>query len=202
MALRFPRPGAVALARRACAALVVWHLACTPAASQTQPAASQTQAAARPAPCATPAHRQFDFWVGRWDVFRTANNELVAHSLIEQVYGGCGIRENWMPHRGAGGGSLNSYLPDQNMWRQTWIDGMNSYAVFEGGMRENAMVLQGVWRGAEGPGSEPLVRIRWTRSEEGFVRQFGEISRDEGNSWSPFFDLTYRPSGRRAPATN
>ena len=164
------------------------------AATETPAAGAQAQPGQPPEVCVTPQHRQFDFWVGRWDVYRTSNGELVAHSLVERRYGGCAIRENWMPHRGRGGGSLNSYLPDRDIWRQTWVDGMNAYAVFEGGMRDGAMVLQGVWRGAEGPGTEPLVRIRWTRSEDGHVRQFGEISRDQGTSWSPFFDLTYRPS--------
>ena len=63
--------------------------------------------AAPPAPpppaCAAPEHRQFDFWVGRWDVYPTGTERLVAHSLIERLYGDCVIRESWMPLRGGGG---------------------------------------------------------------------------------------------------
>jgi len=168
-----------------------------PAIAQSPPPAPP----ARPPACTSVEHRQFDFWVGRWDVHRTANGQLVARSLIERLYGGCAIRENWMPLEGEGGGSLNAYLPGQDMWRQTWVDSMNSWAVFEGGLADGAMRLQGVWPGAAGPGSEPLVRISWTREEAGAVRQFGEISHDEGGSWFPFFDLTYRPSaGEEAEA--
>ena len=52
---------------------------------------------AAPPACAGPEHRQFDFWVGHWDVYPTGKRKLVAHSLIEKLYAGCAIRENWMP---------------------------------------------------------------------------------------------------------
>jgi len=49
-------------------------------------------------PCARAEYRQFDFWIGSWDVYPTdGSSQLVAHSLIESVYNGCGLRENWMP---------------------------------------------------------------------------------------------------------
>ncbi len=74
-------------------------------------ATGMAQAPAKPAtsPCADPEYHQFDFWAGRWDVYDPAG-KLIAHSLIEPVYG-CGIRENWMPIGKAGGGSLSIYVP-------------------------------------------------------------------------------------------
>src|SRR5688572_25628693 len=81
--------------------------------------------APQPAPCATPEHRQFDFWVGRWDVYRSDTNQLVARSLIENLYNGCAIRENWMPTGGAGGGSLNSYRTAERRWRQIYTSSGN-----------------------------------------------------------------------------
>jgi hypothetical protein len=147
-----------------------------------------------PPVCSGAEHRQFDFWLGSWDVSRTGQSDVIAQSLIEKLYAGCAIRENWMPKRGGGGGSLNSYLPDRKMWRQTWVDSSNSYAVFEGGLRDGAMILTGKWKNALGSGTDPLVRIHWTREANGSVRQRGETSDDEGASWKPFFDLTYRPA--------
>ena len=175
-------------------------------AAAAGPAAAQTSTSSTPAPapqgppppaCNSPEHRQFDFWVGRWDVYRTGTDTLVAHSLIESLYGGCAIRENWMPLRGSGGGSLNSWLPRQGVWRQAWVDSANSWAIFEGGIEDGAMVISGVWPGAAGPGSEPLVRIRYSREDGGAVRQAGQISTDGGQTWAPSFDLTYRPSAAR-----
>lgn len=165
-------------------ALLAACLAATPAAAQNAPP---------PPACTGPEHRQFDFWVGGWDVSRTGQSEVIAQSLIEKLYSGCAIRENWMPKRGGGGGSLNSYLPDQKIWRQTWVDSNNSYAVFEGGLNDGEMVLAGKWKNALGAGTDPLVRIHWTPQADGSVRQRGQTSTDDGASWKPFFDLTYRP---------
>ncbi len=161
------------------------------AAQTASPSAAPTQP---PAGCTSSGHRQFDFWLGRWDVYRTGTENLVAHSLIESLYGGCAIRENWMPLQGAGGGSLNAWLPQQGVWRQAWVDSSNSWAIFEGGIDQGAMVISGVWPGAAGPGSEPLVRISYSREEGGAVRQAGQMSTDGGQTWVPSFDLTYRPS--------
>src|SRR5690348_9783130 len=81
---------------------------------------------AQPAPttCASPESKQFDFWVGKWNVAASAKPDVkVAESLIEKLYGGCAVRENWMPLKGNAGGSLNAYLPATGKWRQTWVDG-------------------------------------------------------------------------------
>jgi hypothetical protein len=144
-----------------------------------------TQAAAAAAPCSAPEYHQFDFWAGRWDVYNP-KRQLVAHSLIERVYG-CGIRENWMPLTKPGGGSLSIYVPDQKRWEQFWIDSSGSRAFFTGGWNGSAMVITGKWGG-------PLVRMSYSRNSDGSVRQFGEQSTDDGKSWTPSFDFTYRPA--------
>jgi hypothetical protein len=76
------------------------------------------------APCSEAGYHQLDFWIGRWDVY-DPKGALVAHSLIEPVYG-CGIRENWMPLGKQGGGSLSIYVPQARHWEQFWIDSSGS----------------------------------------------------------------------------
>src|ERR1700742_1364321 len=94
-------------------ALLVAAPACWPKPADAAPASH----------CASAEYRQFDFWVGTWDVYPTGGSELVAHSLIESVYNGCGVRENWMPLKAENsGGSLNIYVAAEKLWRQTWID--------------------------------------------------------------------------------
>lgn len=146
------------------------------------------QASSARAACAAPEYHQLDFWTGRWDVYNKAG-QLVAHSLIERVYD-CGIRENWMPIGKAGGGSLSIYVPDQRHWEQFWIDSSGSRAFFTGAWNGSAMVITGKWAG-------PLVRMSYSKNADGSVRQSGEQSTDEGKSWSPSFEFTYRhaPSG-------
>jgi hypothetical protein len=147
-----------------------------------------------PSGCRMPEHRQFDFWVGRWDVYPTRKDKLVGHSVIENLYGGCVIRENWMPLSGTEGGSLNTYDPEDRRWHQVWMDAANGHVSFDGVYAGGKMMLTGSWRGARRPGQEGLVRMTYSRLDGGAVRQSGEISTDNGASWKPFFDFTYRPS--------
>jgi hypothetical protein len=143
--------------------------------------------------CKLPEHRQFDFWVGRWDVFPTGQDRLVARSLIENLYGGCVIRENWMPLSGTEGGSLSTYDPEDKRWHQVWMDAANGRVLFDGYFADGKMVLTGNWRGAQKPGQDALVRMTYSRLAGGAVRQSGEISINKGASWKPFFDFTYKP---------
>jgi hypothetical protein len=151
-------------------------------ASTTQQ--TPTAPTATAAPCADPAYHQLDFWVGHWDVYPTGKDKLVAHSLIESVYG-CGIRENWMPLNNQPGGSLSVYVPAEKHWEQFWIDSQGSRAFFTGGWDGKAMVITGRWGG-------PLVRMSYSKNEDGSVRQHGEQSTDGGKTWAPSFDFTYR----------
>jgi hypothetical protein len=168
------------------------------AAALTLSTASLAQAPPPPA-CTAPEHRQFDFWVGYWDVYPTGKDKLVAHSLIEKLYAGCTIRENWMPLNGNNGGSLNMYEPATGKWHQTWQDSQNGRVEFDGGIIDGKMVLVGNWKGANGPGKDALTRMTYTHNPDGSVRQFGEQSTDSGNSWSPSFDFTYRKSASTPP---
>ncbi|WGM38465.1 hypothetical protein [Caulobacter sp. NIBR1757] len=151
-------------------------IAATPALAQTAPAQ---------APCQEPERRQFDFWVGEWDVYPTGQDVLVARSTIEKLYGGCAVRENWKPLKGTGGGSLNAWRPDEKGWRQTWLDSSGAWAEFRGGWTGSAIVIQGDWAGT-------LTRMTYTPGADGTVRQFGETSADKGATWKTSFDLTYR----------
>ena len=171
-------------------------LALAYAAMQAQPAAPPQQPT--PPACTAPEHRQFDFWVGYWDVYPTGTNKLVAHSLIERLYDGCAIRENWMPLKKTGGGSLSSYFADQKLWRQVWTDSSNGWATLEGGIQDGAMVLSGEWKNANGPGTTAITRTTWSRNPDGSVRQLGEAKNSDG-TWATTFDFTYRPSSAAKP---
>lgn len=170
------------------------------AMSAATPALGSTEASAPPVKhCAGAEYRQFDFWVGSWDVYPTGRDQLVAHSLIESVYNGCGVRENWMPLKTENsGGSLNIYIPAEKLWRQTWIDSSGARVDFKGGWNGKAMVLEGFWQDFVAPGKGSLVRMTYSKAADGSVRQLGEASQDNGQSWQPSFDFTYRPAGRAA----
>ena len=48
--------------------------------------------------CAAGEYRQFDFWVGRWEV--TANDRVAGHNEITVEEGGCVVHEHWAGARG------------------------------------------------------------------------------------------------------
>lgn len=143
--------------------------------------------------CTLPESRQFDFWIGKWAVHPKSNPKLhVADSLIEKLYSGCAIRENWMPVKHAGGGSLSTYVPERRMWRQFWVDSTASAVDFTGGWDGKRMVLTGVWPAPGNP--RQITRMTFTPLADGIVEQAGETSDDDGKTWKPSFDFIYQHS--------
>jgi hypothetical protein len=155
--------------------------------------------AAPPPPCSAPLHRQFDFWVGTWDVTGPAG-KFAGVNRIEQVDGGCALAESWSS---AGGGytghSLNSVGSD-GRWRQSWVDSSGLRLELVGGLADGKMVLEG-----ETPASEPASlpvknRITWSPETDGRVRQHWETSSDGGKTFATAFDGMYHPVKTGAPA--
>ena len=95
------------------------------------------------APCATEAHRAFDFWVGDWEVFTTGTETQAGESRIESLSGGCAIRETWMPLKGPNGTSITLLNHRSARWEQLWIGGDGKRVDFTGGMVGGNMVLTG-----------------------------------------------------------
>ena len=162
--------------------------------------AAATSAPAPPAPpkCDGAEYAAFDFWVGEWDVFAAGSDKQVASSRIEKLYNGCAVRENWMPLKGADGGSLNGYDPRTKRWHQTWIGSSPGPVHFEGGLTEGSMVLTGSWPGSGPKGEDGITRLSYSRVETASVRQHGEFSADEGKTWQTTFDFIYRPKGSKS----
>lgn len=147
-----------------------------------------------PPACESEAHAAFDFWVGEWDVYPTGGDEKIADSRIERVASGCVIRETWMPLRGGDGASHSIVNHRSGRWEQVWTGSDGTRVDFVGGPVDGAMILTGYWDGIGANGEDVLVRMTYTRAEDGSVRQLGEASRDHGRTWQASFDLTYRDS--------
>lgn len=148
-----------------------------------------------PENCAAPEYRQFDFWIGNWDVVTTSRpEEMRGGSRVESINFGCGIRETWLPFTSINGASLSIYDQHDHAWRQTWIDAGGGRVEFQGGLKDGKMVLTGLWRDVLGPGKDALVRMTLAPAGDGDLRQIGETSVDQGKSWQPYFDFTYQPN--------
>jgi len=110
-------------------------------------------AAAKPAApppaqaCASPEHRQLDFWIGDWDVtIKTQGQEARGRQHVEAILAGCAISESFSaegPQQPWAGRSYSSWQPALGKWRQTWVDDSGGYLAFTGGVEQGTMTLYG-----------------------------------------------------------
>ena len=171
-----------------CSRIAAWtalaSLALVPAAGRAAPAA----------PCSAPECRQFDFWIGDWDV-QKADGTPAGTNRIEKILGGCALEENWKGARGSAGRSLNLWDATDGRWHQTWVDDQGTRLVLEGGLEGARMVMTG-----ESPtsnGGRALNRITWTPVDRDRIEQRWEVSADGGRTWNDAFYGLYvrRKSG-------
>ncbi len=144
--------------------------------------------------CAAPAYRQFDFWLGTWDVTAPSGG-LAGSNHIEKAADGCALVERWTGTRGGRGTSLNFYETATKQWHQVWVDNEGEVLRLSGGIEQGKMVLSGV----SSSNGETRQRITWTPISPGRVRQVWEVSEDGGHTWKAVFDGQYtrRPSTAR-----
>lgn len=161
-----------------------------PLGAQTPPAPDDNAPAAER--CRGPEHREFDFWIGRWEV-RAADGTFLGRNDIQPTAGGCGILEHWRGAQGGRGISVNTYDADLGLWTQRWVgDGATLW--LEGGLEDGQMVLRGTAPRAT-PRGDVLDRIAWSPLPDGRVRQVWETSPDGGRSWRQIFEGFYVPAG-------
>ena len=154
-------------------------------------AAAQEEGGAPPPPpgCRAPEHRQFDFWIGDWEVANPAG-KTVGRNRIEAILGGCALRETWTGAGGSNGTSYNAWDGQRRRWHQTWVDNGGLVLRLEGGFVDGRMVLSG--ETLDSTGSAVLNRITWQETAPGRVRQHWEVSSDGGKAWRTVFDGRYR----------
>ena len=142
----------------------------------------------RVTPCmVTPEHRQFDFWVGEWDVLNP-QGQKAGTSSIQRVSGGCLILENWTSAGGSDGKSFNYYNPVDKKWHQLWIGTLGGVLDLAGEYKDNALRYTGESVGPNG--ARVLNRLTFFNLGDK-VRQFWETSADDGKTWSVAFDGMY-----------
>lgn len=139
--------------------------------------------------CTAPGFHSFDFWIGNWDVYDLGHNALTAHVRVTSILNGCGIREDYRGIDGSQGESLSTYDPAHGIWHQFWLSNTGEIVDISGGLVHGAMILTGPEEGVH----SPEVRGIWKRDGK-TVRETGLQSKDHGHTWSPWFDLIFRPA--------
>ena len=117
--------------KRALIVSVIFGLSAPAVANETTPLSVINPA------CADAPFRDFDFWLGTWDV-TTSNGQIAGVNRLTSEEGGCRMVERW---RGAGGGTGQSYNyvdRDTGQWRQIWVS--SSFTIdYSGGLDEGGV---------------------------------------------------------------
>ncbi len=153
-------------------------------------------------PCRAAAYREFDFWLGQWDI--TEDGGPAGTNVVEPLLGGCAIRENYVdPFGTAVGTSLNSYDADTKQWRQTWVADYGVDYRMAGGLdAAGTMVLVGERINAAN-GRLLIDTWKWSRIDADNVLQTGRLTVPATGFDQQFFNGEYHrvPAVQPAAAT-
>ena len=139
-------------------------------------------------PCkAKPEFRQFDFWIGEWNV-KNPQGLTVGSSSVQLILGNCIIFENWSSGAGSNGKSFNIYDTNDGKWHQTWVDDKGTFTHYIGEYSDGKLVYVA---DTFSNNQKTKLRMTFTKLPNGDVRQFGESSNDDGKTWTTNYDFTY-----------
>jgi tetratricopeptide repeat protein len=138
-------------------------------------------------PCTSAEYRQFDFWIGDWDV--QVQGQSAGHNLVTLEQDGCLLVEHWKASTGGQtGSSFNYYDVRDKKWHQLYIDNSGNAGAFpamDGSLVGGKMVLY-----TDGKVS-PVSRWTWYVVAPGKVRQMAEQSADGQKTWNITWDSIY-----------
>lgn len=138
-------------------------------------------------------YREFDFWLGEWNVYKHDTDSIVGKSKIESIVDGKAVRETYYSTTSLyKGTSLNKYNLTTNQWEQYWVDSTGLTLHIKGNIEKGSMILQNQVTSKEGTLRN---KIKWCQNEDGTVRQTWYQSKDLGKNWTIVFDGDYKPAG-------
>ncbi len=140
-------------------------------------------------PCNIPEMRQFDFWIGEWDL--TWDDTSKGVNIITAELDNCVIEENFStlgdsPFKG---NSVSAYNKRTGKWHQTWVDNSGGYLDFVGEFRDGKMILTRT--AVDTAGSEFLQRMVWHNISEQAFDWNWEKSTDGGQNWQVLWAIKY-----------
>jgi len=147
-------------------------------------------------PCSDPVYRQFDFWIGEWDVYGK-NGQKGGDSKISLILDSCIILEEWTGANATQGviykgKSFNTYNAATRQWQQTWVDNVGGSTEFLRGETEEGKITFYADHVKNKQGREFIRRLTFYKLDNDKVRQHGERSVDGGKTWITEYDLEYR----------
>ena len=143
-------------------------------------------------PCSAPEARQFDFWLGEWDL--TWGEDGRGTNQITTRYDGCVLEENFsaQPTVDFMGMSVSTYNQEAKKWQQTWVDNQGGYIHLTGEFKDGRMVLVNQPITSDG---QELFRMVFYNIEQDSLVWDWERSEDGGESWELRWRIHYQLAG-------
>jgi hypothetical protein len=151
------------------------------------------------APCDDAEFKQFDFWLGDWDVTTAADGVHAGASSISKEMNGCVVWENWTSAGGPYfGKSYNTWNFNLKRWEQYWVDTSGGVMFFHGGLKGDIMDY---WTDdvPQSTGGTLLRHLQFFNLGPDKVRQFSQGSTDGGKTWHTEYDLVYARVQTKSP---
>lgn len=164
--------------------------------------------------CDAPGAREFDFWIGEWDVANRHRNPEkpeddtwyetgLGTDRVHAILDGCAIVEHWdgaLSFAHVRGFSVRAWDPEKRAWVLVlnWPSPRGPFfSVLEGGFEDG---IGRFYNEVTGPDGNP-VRVRYTFSDIGpdRLRWTGARSTDGGRAWRGFWRMEFR---RRDPVAD
>lgn len=134
-------------------------------------------------------NRQFDFWIGKWDVY-DATGRKVGVNEITKSENGYLLTERWKNLRSkVSGTSVNYYDPRARRWKQVRVDAQGGIIRSTGRFQNGKMALTGDYY--DGKGEHGLSQATWTPLKDGRIHQSIRLSTDGGSTWKTHFSGYY-----------
>lgn len=128
--------------------------------------------------------RQFDFWVGTWDLTwegGKGTNTITAildSAVIQEDFEGGDFK----------GKSVSVFNRHTQKWQQTWVDNAGGYLDFVGGFEDGKMIFK---RTATRDGVAFLQRMIWYNIQKDALDWNWERSDDGGKTWKVLWQIHY-----------
>lgn len=148
-----------------------------------------------PNPCASPDQKQFDFWVGEWDLTWPGQKPgETGHggNSIRRIMEGCVVEERFtggeaMHLRGM---SVSTFVARGGKWKQTWVDNEGGYLDFVGEFKDGQMILSR--EAIAQDGAKILQRMVWKNISAKELDWSWESSKDGGKNWQVLWPIHYK----------
>ena len=143
-------------------------------------------------PCSEGQRRQFDFWLGSWDVTWPASSHGPAGSgrdNVQKILANCVVQENFLPDTSAlRATSISTYVPETGQWKQIWADNEGHSRDLTGESKNGEVVLSGQ---TEVNGKKVLQRSVWKNIKPMELDCNWEQSQDGGQTWQVLWPMHY-----------